>query len=46
MTLLINGMRYGGWTEISIERGIDRCVSSFNLSVSERWSGQAGPGNA
>ncbi|WP_428485944.1 phage baseplate assembly protein [Rhodopila sp.] len=51
VTLLVNGMRYAGWKEISIERGVDRCVSSFNLSVSERWSstaqsGQVGAGQA
>lgn len=43
VTLLVNGMRYGGWKEISIERGVDRCVSSFNVAVTERWSGGAQP---
>lgn len=43
VTLLINGMVYGGWKEISIERGVDRCVSTFNLAVSERWAGQSQP---
>lgn len=43
VTLLINGKRYGGWKTIEIERGIDRCVSSFNLSVTERWAGSGQP---
>lgn len=42
VTLLINGYRYAGWKSIRIESGVDRCVSSFNLSVTERWSGQGG----
>ena len=43
VTLLINGMRYGGWTTVTIETGVDRAVSSFNLEVTERWTGQATP---
>ena len=43
VTLLVNGVRYGGWTEISVEAGIDRCVGSFDIAVTERWSGQDAP---
>ena len=43
VTLVIDGQRYGGWQDIVIERGIDRCVSAFQVSVSERWTGQDQP---
>lgn len=43
VTLVVNGMRYAGWKEISIERGLEKCVSSFNIAVSERWSGSDVP---
>lgn len=43
VTLLINGMRYGGFTEIDFERGIDRVASTFNVAVSERWGTRKQP---
>lgn len=38
-TLLVNGMIYGGWTSISIQRGIEQLAGSFSLRVTERWPG-------
>ncbi|WP_428484897.1 hypothetical protein [Rhodopila sp.] len=29
VTLLVNGMHYAGWKEITIERGADRCIRSL-----------------
>lgn len=43
VTIVINGMRYGGWKSLSIERGITRAVSSFAMSVTERWANQDKP---
>lgn len=38
-TLLVNGSVYGGWTSISIQRGIEQLAGSFSLRVTERWPG-------
>jgi prophage tail gpP-like protein len=43
MALLVNGMPYYGWTEVRVSRGLTRCVTDFDIAVSERWSGQAEP---
>ncbi|MDT7952838.1 MAG: contractile injection system protein, VgrG/Pvc8 family [Acetobacteraceae bacterium] len=40
LTLTVGGATYAGWTEIEVERGIDRCVSHFDIGVSERWVGR------
>ena len=40
-TLWVNGMIYGGWTAIRINRGIEQLTGSFTLSVTEKWPGQA-----
>jgi len=42
VTLTVNGAVYGGWKEISISRSIETIAGAFELSVSERWPGQAG----
>lgn len=34
---------YGGWTSISIRRGMGQLAGTFDLSVTERWPGQATP---
>lgn len=34
---------YGGWKRARIERGIEQIAGSFELTVSERWPGQAVP---
>ncbi len=36
ITLLVNGKEYGGWTEASVEAGIDRAVRSFSIAVTEK----------
>jgi prophage tail gpP-like protein len=41
--LTINGRAYSGWETLRVSRGIDRCVSDFKITVSERWTGQATP---
>lgn len=35
-TLWVNGMIYGGWTAIRINRGIEQLTGSFTLSVTEK----------
>lgn len=39
--LRVNGTEYGGWKEVEITAGIERQVRDFNLSVTDRWPGQA-----
>lgn len=34
--LIVNGQRYSGWTEVSIDIGIDNLASAFSLTVTER----------
>jgi prophage tail gpP-like protein len=41
--LLVNGKAYGGWTSVRVTRGIEAIAGSFDLTVSERWDGQAEP---
>lgn len=38
--LLIEGRKYGGWKEIRITRGLERCAADFQLAVATRWPGQ------
>jgi prophage tail gpP-like protein len=36
-TLTVDGKVYAGWTELRVSRGLDRCATDFDISVSERW---------
>lgn len=38
--LEIEGLLYGGWTAITIRRGLEQVSGSFELGVTERWPGQ------
>ncbi|MDO9631219.1 MAG: hypothetical protein Q7I92_04890, partial [Humidesulfovibrio sp.] len=38
--LEIEGGLYGGWTSITIRRGLEQVAGSFELAVTERWPGQ------
>ena len=40
LTLTINGVRYGGWKEARISRGIERFPSDFVIAVAERVLGE------
>lgn len=42
VTLIVDGSRFEGWTEISISRALTRAAASFSLSASERWPGLRG----
>ena len=39
--LEVDGQTYGGWTKISITRGLDQVAGTFELEVTERWPGQS-----
>lgn len=41
--LTISNRDYGGWTRISVRRGIDRLAGEFELGLTDRWSGQETP---
>ncbi|HVE20658.1 MAG TPA: contractile injection system protein, VgrG/Pvc8 family [Acidocella sp.] len=41
--LTVNGQNYSGWTAVSWGRGLDRCVSDFDLEVTERWPDSTRP---
>lgn len=41
--LEVDGTLYGGWTSIAITRGLEQLAGTFDLSVTERWPGQAAP---
>jgi prophage tail gpP-like protein len=43
LRLKVDGMLYGGWQEIRIQRSIQQIAGSFELTVTERWSGQGSP---
>lgn len=38
--LEIGGTLYGGWTAISIKRGLEQVAGTFELEVSVKWPGQ------
>jgi prophage tail gpP-like protein len=40
MTFTVAGQKFTDWTEFRIDRGIDRCVTDFEISVTERAVGQ------
>jgi prophage tail gpP-like protein len=40
LTLTIAGQAYGGWTDIRITRGIERCPSDFEIGLTEKFPGQ------
>lgn len=37
VTLAVNGVEYGGWTEVEIVRSIEQIAGTFSLKVSERF---------
>lgn len=43
VALVVNGKRYGGWKSVSITRSIESIAGSFELEVSDRWSGDEDP---
>jgi prophage tail gpP-like protein len=41
--LKVDGRLYGGWQDIRIQRSIEQIAGQFQLSITERWSGQDTP---
>ncbi len=41
LTLTIGGRSISGWDSIRVTRGIERCPSDFDLSLTERFPGEA-----
>lgn len=41
--LEIGNSLYGGWTSITIKRGLGQLAGTFDLAVTERWPGQTTP---
>jgi len=41
--LIVNGKRFGGWQQLSIERGIEQLSGAFDLSVTDKWNSPIGP---
>ncbi len=41
--LAVDGTLYGGWEVMRIQRSIEQIAGKFDLSVTERWSGQDTP---
>ena len=40
LRLKVDGVLYGGWQSIRVTRSIEQLAGAFELSVTERWSGQ------
>ncbi len=40
LRLTVNGLEYGGWESVLVQRSIENAAGSFEISVSERWPGQ------
>lgn len=41
--LKVNGILYGGWKTVRIQRSIEQIAGKFELTVTERWAGQDTP---
>jgi prophage tail gpP-like protein len=41
VTLNIGGATLGGWTEVAVTRGIERMPSSFDITMTEKFPGEA-----
>lgn len=39
--LLIGGLEFGGWKAVSIQAGIERQVRDFDLTITNKWPGNA-----
>lgn len=39
VTLIVDGQRHEGWTSVEITRGLDAMVGTFDLELTESWSG-------
>lgn len=39
LALKVDGMIYGGWKEIKIQRGMRRFADTFELTLTEKWAG-------
>lgn len=37
VTLTVDGMKYGGWTEVRVTRSIENVAGAFQVAVTERW---------
>lgn len=40
VTLSVNGLDYGGWTNVSISAGFEQQARSFKLGITWQWPGQ------
>jgi prophage tail gpP-like protein len=40
VTLVIKGQTFAGWQSVTVQRGVERCPSSFDLAVTERYPDQ------
>lgn len=40
LVLKVDGKVYGGWQEITVQRGIRRLADTFAVKLTERWAGQ------
>jgi prophage tail gpP-like protein len=38
-TLNVGGLRYSGWTALSVTRGLSQLTHSFNMRVTDQWAG-------
>lgn len=42
LTLKLAGNAVSGWTELRVTRGVERCVSDFDISLTELYPGEVG----
>lgn len=38
-TLIVDGLAYGGWTRLEVQRGIEQIAGGFVLQLTARWPG-------
>jgi prophage tail gpP-like protein len=41
VSLIVKGQSFGGWEAVRVTRGLERCPSDYDLTVTEKYPGQA-----
>jgi len=43
ITLMVDGVRFDGWTSARVTRSLDAVAGTFSLSLTDRWPGRENP---
>src|SRR5437868_14707721 len=40
LIIIVGGMRFGGWKDVRVSRGIERACGDFDIGCTQRWPGE------